>query len=407
MLRRQADIAPYGPTDAGVELVQGFGVLELEYAALRSNCVLIDQPQRATIRITGSDRIDFLNRMLTQELKDLENGGLTSRASFWLNRKGRIDADVRVIGTPDAVFIDVDVHAKETFLKTLDAYLFAEDCAMLDVTNEFHRLKLAGPTSLDLLEIAAEGVTAGKAAHELGDRETCVITIAGAEVVVDRRDRLGVPEFGLLMPVGETDAVVKRLTEVGMAPESDAIGEEEAGSRMKADESPGSRIRLRLAGWHAFNIARIEAGIPMFFLDFGPDSLPGETGLIEERVSFTKGCYLGQEIVARMHSLGHPKQIVRAIKCTSGQGAQEGQGDQEEQGDQAFGAPEPVTGSPVFVDGRESGAVTSATISPMLGAQAICLASIRWDEAEPGMEVVIKCDGGEVTGVVQEKLRFV
>src|SRR5439155_2357027 len=69
----------------------------------------------------------------------------------------------------------------------------------------------------------------------------------------------------------------------------------------------GAQVRLRPAGWHAFNIARIEAGTPLYNIDFGPESLPAESGVLLGRVSFTKGRYFGQEVVARMQSRGHSK----------------------------------------------------------------------------------------------------
>lgn len=391
LLKRQADLAPYGPPDAGVELVQSFGLLELEYAALRSNCVLIDQPQRSTVQISGSDRVDFLNRMLTQELAPLEGGGLVCRESFWLDRKGRITADVRVVGAPDRVMIDVDTHSCAVFMETLDAFLFAEDAEMKDVSGDWHRMTLAGPTSVDLLPLVVDEVVSGKAPVELGDGEVCQVRIAGGLVVVDRSDRLGVPEFGLLIESAHALAVFTRLTEVGMPSEQDKIGEEDAG--LASDNSPGAAIRLRLAGWHAFNIARIEAGVPMFNLDFGSDSLPGETGVIEDRVSFTKGCYLGQEIVARMHSLGHPKQIVCAVVCDVSMTDED--------------APEPVSGSPVVFAEKVVGGVTSCTLSPMLGGKTVCFAVLKWDFHEPGSEIEIQTDGGIVKGTIQESLKFV
>jgi len=391
LLRRQADLAPYGPPDAGVELVQTFGLLELEYAALRSNCVLIDQPHRGTIELTGSDGVDFLNRMLTQELKPLEGGQLVSRESFWLDRKGRVTADVRVIGAPGRILIDLDTHSRSAFLETLDAFLFAEDVEMKDVSNDWHRMSLAGPTSVDLLPLVVEEVIAGKKPEQLLAGEVCQVRVADALVVVDRRDRLGVPEFGLLMPTEHAFAVYTRLAEIGMPDEQDKIGEEDAG--LRADNSPGAAIRLRLAGWHAFNIARIEAGVPMFNLDFGQNSLPAETGVIEERVSFTKGCYLGQEIVARMHSLGHPKQVLCAIVCDM---------------DSAEApSPEPVTGLPVIVDGKAVGGVTSCTLSPMLGCKTACFAVIKWAHHEAGTRVEIQTEMGTVGGVVQPSLRLV
>src|SRR4051812_36724439 len=95
----EAALQTYGPPEAGVQVVETFGELELEYAALRKHCVLIDQPQRGTIQVTGADRLAFLNRMVTQELKGL--APFQVRRSFWLNRKGRIDADLRIIELGD------------------------------------------------------------------------------------------------------------------------------------------------------------------------------------------------------------------------------------------------------------------------------------------------------------------
>ena len=125
LLRRRAELVPYGPPDAGVEVAQTLGPVELEYAALRKSCVLIDQPQRGSVEISGSDRIDFLNRMLTQDLRPLSGGAFRWLESFWLSRKGRIDADVRVIGLTDRVVFDLDIHSVATLIETLGAYLFA------------------------------------------------------------------------------------------------------------------------------------------------------------------------------------------------------------------------------------------------------------------------------------------
>jgi len=128
----------------------------------------------------------------------------------------------------------------------------------------------------------------------------------------------------------------------------------------------------------------------MFYLDFGPDSLPAETGVFEDRVSLTKGCYLGQEIVARMHSLGHPKKVLVALRCEDGASDQ------------------PVTGAPVLDENdKEVGAVTSSSPSPMLGGSIICFAMLKWSAREPGTSVRIATDTGPVSATVQKSLRFV
>ncbi|HED53752.1 MAG TPA: aminomethyl transferase family protein [Phycisphaerales bacterium] len=388
LLRRRAEIVPYGHPDAGIELVQSFGALDLEYAALRTNAVLIDQPQRATIEITGSDRIDFLDRMLTQQLKPLAEKPLGTRNSFWLNRQGRIVADLRVLELGDRAQFDVDVHAAQTVIQTLSDYIFTEDVQLRDQTRTGHRLALIGPTSAMLLEQAVESVQTGEhpATMEIGN--VSIATIAGASVVIDRQTRLGVDEFAMLARADDAERVYLKLLELGMPEQLDAIGDEQAA--FNSDGSPADTIRLRPAGWHAFNTVRIEAGVPMFYLDFGPDSLPAETGVFEDRVSLTKGCYLGQEIVARMHSLGHPKKVLVALRCEDG------------------AADQPVSGAPIMdMQGAEVGAVTSSSPSPLLGGSILCFAMVKWGIHEPGTVVSISTDSEPISATVQQPLRCV
>lgn len=388
LLRRNAELAPYGPPDAGVEVAQTLGPVELEYASLRTACVLIDQPYRGAAVMSGPDRAEFLNRMLTQELKPLSGPSPVWLESFWLSRKGRIDADVRAIGLADRVWFDLDIHSAAHFVETLEAYHFAENLELRDASREMHRLALIGPKAPELLALACEKAAQGKPAPELAPGEACVAVIAGKEVVIDLDSALGVPAFGLLVGRDDVPEVFERLCELGMPEDQEAIGQENAG--LRTGSGPGERIRLRVAGWHAYNIARIEAGEPVFNLDFGASSLPGETGVLRRRVSFKKGCYLGQEIVARMDALGHPKQTVVALRIGS-----------------SPEDPQPVSGSELVAGGLVVGAVTSSTVSPMLGGQVICLASVRWDFHEPGANLVVRTDEGEVAAVVQDGLRFV
>ena len=147
-------------------VVETFGELEGEYAALRRGCVLMDLPQRGTLRVGGADRIDFLNRLITQELKPSAGArgaapdpGLTpfrTRRSFWLNRKGRIDADLRLIELPEGMMIDLDVLCAAGAAASLASFHFSEDVALEDRSEAMHRLALHGPTSLALLRAAAQ-----------------------------------------------------------------------------------------------------------------------------------------------------------------------------------------------------------------------------------------------------------
>lgn len=379
-----------GEARPAVEVVETFGEIEGEYAALRKGCVMLDQPQRATIEVTGVDRLEFLNRMLTQNLKGMPEG--RAARSFWLNRKGRIDADLRLLELGDRTLLDVDVHAAARAAATLAAYIITEDVALADVTPSWHRLALHGPTAIPLLRAVA-----GQAADALETPgHAATITIASRPVIADRQDAAGETGVELLMRTGDVEAVWHELLEAG--------GEHDGNGNGAA--KPGNGFRLRPAGWHAFNIARVEAGWPVYNIDFGPESLPAETGVLHDRVSFTKGCYLGQEVVARMHALGAPKQVLVALRI------EEQPSGMPHASGGAPGPMQPLTGSPVFLpasredEGEIIGAVTSSVVSPMLGGAPIAFAQVRGKWAEAGAELRVGAENRRLKAAVQPSLRF-
>ncbi|MEL6497535.1 MAG: glycine cleavage T C-terminal barrel domain-containing protein [Planctomycetota bacterium] len=383
-----ASLLPYGPPDTDIELAETFDALELEYAALRRRCVLADRPDRAIVSVVGTDRIGILNNMLTQELKDITPGAV--RQSFWLNRRGKIEADIRLLHFEDRTLLELDAHAAAATVRSITEFIFAEDCELRDDTQSFHCLQLVGPTGPDLIELVA-----GRSAPD--DGCACVLTLGSTDVYADRSDRMGVPVISLNVPADRAADVHTHLLAEGSPVGLDAVGSEDG--HVEDDGSPSARIRLRSAGWHALNIARIEAGLPAFMLDFAPNNVPGETGILHDRVSFTKGCYLGQEVVARMNAVGNPKQIVVGLTC-------EKRTLSPERSDPVH----PVTGSHVFRRGdagRPVGAVTSATLSPSMGNVPICFAVVRWGLHEPGTELTIQAEGLELDARVHDGLRFV
>lgn len=429
-----------------VEVVETFGQLDLEYAALRRSCVVIDEPNRAVLEVTGAERVDFLNRMLTQELKGLKPGDV--RRSFWLSRKGRIDADVRVIAREDRVLLEVDVHAARRTLEGLSAYVISEDVEIRDVTEAVHRLAFHGPGAA---EIVARLLEASDAVRGLPPGRACEVGDCGASAVVFREDTTGEVGLELILPVGEVVSFYQRAVELfgdedGVEPQRHRDTEEGEEQRKKAGaETPSvtgtatpppssasssppsspsslrlgasveSPLRLRPAGWHAFNIARLEAGTPLYNLDFGVESLPAESGVLHDRVSFTKGCYLGQEIVARMHARQQLKQQLVALKF-------------ESVVEPAMGVPaQPVTGAMLFAppkdpaptasleeaiaggaagNGEPMGVVTSSAISPMLGALPVAFAQVKSSHASAGSALQCAVGPTTVRCQVQESLRF-
>ncbi len=365
---------PYGPSTAGdesavssIEIVATYGPVEAEYAAIRRGAGILDRPQRGVIRVTGADRRGFLNRLLTQDLKDLGPATPHSvKRSFWLNRKGRIEADLFVIEREHETLLDLDRHQCASTVASLQAFLFTEDVEIADTTDEFHRIAVYGKRAC---EVAAAATGIGF--FLLSPGEAREVSIAGAPVTTARNDETG--EVGVELFVRGDDAprVWRAL-----------VATDEALS--------AGRRRIRPIGWHAYNIARIEAGTALFNVDFGPTNLPHETGVLSDRVSFTKGCYLGQEVVARMEHLGKPKQILVGLRVT---------------GDLL-----PVAGAQVFEIrdgslGDQIGEITSSTPSPMLGAAPIAFTIIRSKFAEPGTQVLVNAEGTQATATVHP-LRF-
>jgi glycine cleavage system aminomethyltransferase T len=112
-------------SEPACELVAGYGEVEAEYASIRKGAGLLDSPHRGTLLVTGADRRAFLNRMLTQELKDLAPG--TAKPAFWLNRKGRIEADLLAIELGDRVIMALDILQAAAAARSLSEFLFSED----------------------------------------------------------------------------------------------------------------------------------------------------------------------------------------------------------------------------------------------------------------------------------------
>lgn len=382
--RADALVMPYGGEGGvgAIPVVATYGELELEYAALRKGVALIDCPQRGVLEMTGAERIGFLNRMVTQELKGLGAGAV--RRSFWLNRKGRIDADLRIVELGGRTLLEVDAHAAARTFAGLGSFIIMDDATIADRTEAVHRLSLHGPRAARLLAaVGAEALAA------LSPGLAAEAVIAGASCVAWREDSAGVPGFELIVPVADAAGVYRALVEAGHDPEHGAAA-------LRAESGSAAReIGLRPAGWHAWNIARIEAGTPVYNIDFGPGSLPAETGVLDDRVSFTKGCFLGQEVVARMHSRGHSKQALVGVRFGSITDESTGLARLPEAG-----------GTVTLASGEAVGAITSSTLAPMLGSAPIAFAAVKVAHAAAGTHVVAEVGGTAVAGAITAGLRF-
>ena len=298
--------------------------IDAQYRQLREECGLLDRSQRGKLLVTGPDAAEYLQGQLTNDVEALAPGAGCYAAL--LNRKGHMQADMRVLRlAPEEVWIDTEAEAIEAVRRHLDTYKIGRQVEVVDVSAKRAILSLIGPRSA---EIAA--------APPLPQYSCAQVTTGGVE-----RLAVGTGD-GIDLIVAAEDA--ERLREALVA----------AGAQEVSDE--------------AAEIVRIEAGAPRFGAEMGPQTMPAEAGIVETAVDFEKGCYIGQEPVARLHYKGRPNRHLRGLRLS---------------------APAPP-GAALLLGEKEVGRLGSACVSPALGP--IGLALVR-REAEPGVELAIGEDG--------------
>ena len=394
--RLGAETIGYGPPrpdGSFVELAESFGAFESEYAAIRQRVGVMHLPQRAVLRLAGADVKDYLHRLCTQEINKLE-GGQTVRA-FQLNEKGQIAADMIVHHGDESTWLEMDVFDLVWVKDLIEARLFTEDVTIENWTDRRTFFWLLGPAAVRLLtEAAADDQKDGVAQMGATPGTTHVLDLplGGGEAAhcsATRWDLGGVLGVRVAAPPEQAPGLFERLL---------ALSGYEIGAEADAAHAERRRqsMRGRPVGWSAFNTVRIEEGVPWYHVDFGSDSLPAEVPGpwgIDGAVSFVKGCYLGQEVVARMKSLGHPKKVLVGLKVVD-------DGPEDER------LLPGVSGAQVFdIDEKQKviGGVTSSTASPLLGQAGIGFAVVRWGRHEPGTRVRVPAEGrlieAQVTGL--------
>lgn len=314
---------------SGATTAPDFGDARAEFQSLLSGCGLYDLSGRAKIAVTGGDRVRWLNGMATNNVRDLARGH--GVYAFLLNAQGRIQADLYVFQRADSLLVDTERAQREKVLQRFDHYIIADDVEIADVSDKLTALGLTGPESRHVLERACIAVPDLK--HlQFAD-------VAWKEKTVT------------LLRSGEE---VRESWQVWIAPER-------AGELWDALVNAGALP----TGTTALNLFRISRGIPQFGVDIRERDLPQETGQ-KRALNFTKGCYLGQEIVERIRSRGsvHRKFTAFVVEGT---------------------LPEP--GAKIVVasekDEKEVGEITSSAILPLPGGDGpVALGYLRREAAE-------------------------
>jgi folate-binding protein YgfZ len=324
------------PAPAGAPVaVAGYGEFEAEVAALRERAGLLDRWPVGRLRVTGEDRARFLQGLVTCDVAALEPG--RGAYGFFTTIKGRILADAAVLATADALLLELPPGAGTAVREHLSKYRIA-DRVEFEAADDLAPLAVAGPAAAEVL-----GVTPPEEPWASTEVE-----VGGVPVRVVRQGHLGVEGFTLWAPADRAGELAAALLE-------------------------RERDRLSPVGHEAAEAVRIEAGVPRFGADFDADNFPQETGLGEEAVSYEKGCYLGQEVVARIHYRGGVNRGLRGLRLTPPEGA------------------EPAPGAQLFHDGRPAGRLGSAVRSPAAGGW-IGLSVLHQRAGEPG--TVLEIEGG-------------
>ena len=321
-----------------------FGDAQGEYLAVQRSAAVIDVSDRAQIEMRGKDARAFLHNFCTNDIKGLAAGN--GCEAFVTNVKGRILAHVFVFTGDTSVWIEAGPGEEAKLLTHLDRFLFSEDVQMRGRTDEYGELLLTGPASAERLSLL------GVSAHALEPLQHAWYPRDGVGLFVRRADLLGHCGFLLSAERGNLIALWRELVSAGIRP----------------------------CGAEAFHACRIEAGFPLYGLDLSEDSLAQEAARTERAISFTKGCYLGQEPIARIDALGHVNRQLCRMRLD------------------ATTAPE--AGDVVLADDQQQvGAITSSARVPG-EPHSVALAYLRTGCSKPGTPLMVGTGQGQMSGLV-------
>lgn len=303
------------------ESVAFYGSVDSEYLALTQSSALIDLSFRSRLCLLGTDREKFLHGQVTNEILRLNVGQGTYAAL--VTSKGKIETDLFIYKLNDELLLDFEPGLAEKISARLEKYIIAEDVQIIDVTPHYSLLSLQGPRSGEALQSAA--LAASLPISPLGWTKE---TLPGGDLYITANGRYGSAGFDLFVPNSELQGIATRLSE-----------------------------HSKWIGIDATEIARIENAIPRFGVDMDESNLAPEA-LAERAISYTKGCYIGQEVIARIRTYGQVAKALRLIQLPA--------------------TPEalPQRLEKLFQKGREVGYITSSTISPKHAAK-IALAFVR------------------------------
>jgi folate-binding protein YgfZ len=330
----------------GMELVADYGAWLAEHAALRQSAGVLDFSFRSRLCLVGGDRARFLHGQVTNDVKKLRTGEGCYAAIT--TAKGKMESDLNIFCLAEELLLDFEPGLAGTISRRLEKYIVADDVQIVDAAPLYGLLSVQGPkaeAAVRALDSSAEFPAQPLASVKISD------PVLG-EIYLANNARLGTAGFDLFIPNHSLGTVADKL--------------------VAAAKQTGGRA----CGWQAFETARIEAGLPRFGADMDQTNIPLECGLEARAITYTKGCYIGQEVINRIHSVGHVNRELRGLRLA----------DNLKQ--------LPQRGDKLFHAGKEAGYITSTVKSPALHAN-IALGYVRREVNQIGTELTIRTASSE------------
>jgi folate-binding protein YgfZ len=326
----------------GVEFITSYGSPEAEYLALTREAAVIDLSFRDRVCLLGADREKFLHGQATNDVQRLKTG--EGAYAALVTHKGKLETDLFIYKLQDELLLDFEPGLTQKITDRLSKYIIAEDVQIIDVAPHYSLVTIQGPRAAELLapnfpELPAKALAWTKT------------TSANGDLYVMSNARFGTDGFDLFIPVADTSEVAAKLAET-----------------------------IKLAGIDATEIARIENGIPRFGIDMDESNLAPEA-LRENAISYAKGCYIGQEVIARIRTYGQVAKALRLLRLP----------------DELQHLPS--KGEKLLHNGKEVGFITSATLSPKHGSK-VALGYVRKEANSVGQSLHIATPEGPLATII-------
>lgn len=335
----------------GWDVPSYYGDVESEHRAVRQSVGLADLSHRGKLRVTGEDRVKWLQSVISNDILPLQPG--QGRYSSLLTHKGKMLTYFRVYMQPDAVMIEDAGEIGEATYQALRKFLlYGTKAKMENCAETWGLLLISGPKAVSVIK-AAFGADVG----DLKPISFISATIAGQTAIISRTEETGEQDYAILIPAEGLTTAWERVMEAG-APHG-----------------------IKPVGSQALEALRIEAGIPKAGPELNEEIVPPEANLESKAFSLTKGCYPGQEVVARMDTYGNVRRRLVGLVFKE--------------------STVPPKGSKLFSGDREIGWISSAVRSPQVG-QVIALGFPLRDFSKPGTEVTVDIVGKRLPATVQD-----